>query len=204
MDTRRSFLIAGSLALIPSSIGSRAFAAAGASPTDYIRALGNRVLEVINGNSSLEQKRAYFHLLLQQDFDIPGIARFVLGPYWQSASEPERQEVIRLLDAYIMATFGRRLAEYGGVSLRVTGSRGTLSEPLVTSEIIRPGGAPPIKLDWMLGGRGGVYKIIDLVVDNVSMAASQRSEFAATIQRSGGTVGGLIARMRQTIATAGG
>jgi hypothetical protein len=62
MDTRRSFLIAGGLALIPSSIGSRAFAAAGASPTDYIRALGNRVLEVINGNSSLEQKRAYLDL----------------------------------------------------------------------------------------------------------------------------------------------
>jgi phospholipid transport system substrate-binding protein len=204
MNTRRSVLIAGGLALTPLALGPAPFAATGSSPLDYIRTLGNRVLEVINGDASWEQKRAYLHLLLQQDFDIPGIAHFVLGPYWQSASEPERQEVIRLLDAYIMATFGRRLAEYGGISLRVTGSRGTLSDPLVASEIIRPGGGPPIKMDWMLSARSGVYKITDLVVDNVSMAASQRSEFAGTIQRTGGTVSGLIATMRQTIAAAGG
>lgn len=145
----------------------------------------------------------YFHTMLRQDFDLAGAAPFVLGPYWRVASDPERSEFTRLLEGYIVATFGQRLYNSGGASLRVTGSRGTRSEPIVVSEITRPGGVP-IKLEWVLTSRNGVYQISDLNLDGVSMAATQRSEFAAMIQRSGGTVAGLLAQMRQIIAAQGG
>ena len=90
---------------------------------------------------------------------------------------------------------GRRFAEYGGESLRVTGSRADPDGVIVSSQIIRPQGLP-IAVDWRLGLSDGHYKIIDVIVDGVSMALTQRSEFAAMIQRNGGQVAGLLAAMR--------
>ena len=197
MSTRRALLTAG-LALMHCAFGSSVHAAGG--PMDFVAALGNQVLAVIRDNSSIEQKRAYFRLVLQQDFDIPAIAAFVLGPFWRIATEGERLEIVQILDDYIVVTFGRRLYDYGGVGLRVTASRGSPSEPIVVvSEIARPGGAP-IRLDWVLSTRTGVYRIVDLVLDGISMVATQRSEFAGIIQRAGGTVAGLILTLRQIVA----
>ena len=93
-----------------------------------------------------------------------------------------------------MRFYGQRLAEYNGESLRVIGSRAEPEDAIVSSEVIRPQG-PPIKVDWRLTTRNGVYKITDVNVDGVSMALTQRSEFAGLIQRNGGKLAGLLANM---------
>ena len=93
-----------------------------------------------------------------------------------------------------MRFYGQRLAEYHGESLRVIGSRTEPERAIVSSEIIRPQG-PPIKVDWRLNTRNGVYKITDVSVDGGSMALTQRSEFAGLIQRNGGQLAGLLANM---------
>jgi phospholipid transport system substrate-binding protein len=80
--------------------------------------------------------------------------------------------------------------------LRVLGSRTEPGGAIVASEIIRPQG-PPIKVDWRLNTRNRVYKITDVNVDGVSMALTQRSEFAGLIQRNGGQLAGLLANMRE-------
>jgi phospholipid transport system substrate-binding protein len=68
----------------------------------------------------------------------------------------------------------------------------------VTSQIIRLQGAP-IAVDWRLLVSDGRYKISDISIDGVSMTLTQRSEFAAIIQRNGGRVAGLLATMREDI-----
>jgi phospholipid transport system substrate-binding protein len=82
----------------------------------------------------------------------------------------------------------------------VTGSRSDPEGALVTSEIVRPEGGPPIKVDWQLSARDGLYKISDVIIDGISTGASERSEFGSVIQRSGGQVQGLLAMMRERIA----
>jgi phospholipid transport system substrate-binding protein len=146
------------------------------------------------------QKQAFFHQLLQRDFDVPGIARFVLGPYWRVASEPEKQEFSSLFEDYIVRVYSERFAQYRGEALRLTGSRSDPEGAIVTSEIVRPPGAPPIKVDWRLSTRDGLYKISDVIIDGVSMQVSERSQFASGIQRSGGQVQSLLAMMREKAA----
>jgi len=170
-------------------------AAAGEYPADFISALGNQGLAVIRSNAAIDQKAAYFHQMLRQDFDLARISRFGLGPYWRAASEREQQEFSRLLEDHLVRFYGRRFAEYGGESLRVTGSRADPDGVIVSSQIIRPQGLP-IAVDWRLGLSDGRYKIADVIVDGVSMALTQRSDFAAMIQRNGGQVAGLLAAMR--------
>jgi phospholipid transport system substrate-binding protein len=146
---------------------------------------------------------ARFRELLREDFDVPGIARFVLGRYWNAATEEQRAEYVRLFEDYISLAYSTRLAEYTGEKFKVTGSRPDADGAIVSSQIIRPAGGPPVKVDWRLTGRNGVYKISDVSVDGISMAVTQRSEFASVIQHNGGQVQGLITMLRERTAGSG-
>ena len=79
----------------------------------------------------------------------------------------------------------------------MTGSRPDGDGAIVSSQILRPAGSAPIKVDWRLTGRNGIYKISDVSVDGISMAVTQRSEFASVIQHNGGQLQGLIAMLRE-------
>jgi phospholipid transport system substrate-binding protein len=190
----RRFLLTTWFALLAAAAAAPFQSAAAAGPDDFIRNLGNQAIEVIRSAAGPDQKGAYFHRVLHQDFDLRSICRFVLGPYWRGASEAERQQFKGLLEAHLVRFYGQRLAEYNGESLRVIGSRAEPGGAIVSSEIIRPQGLP-IKVDWRLNTRNGVYKITDVNVDGVSMALTQRSEFAGLIQRNGGQLAGLLANM---------
>jgi phospholipid transport system substrate-binding protein len=168
-------------------------------PRGFINALGTRAIEVLGPSVPAQQRLARFRELFRNDFDIPGIGQFVLGRYWRAASPQEQQEFLGLFQEYIVQAYSARLGQYGGAPFRVTGSRQSGNEIVVTSEIDRPGGAP-IQVDWFLINVGGAYKITDVYVGGVSMKVTQRDEFASVIQRNGGQVGPLLAQLRQKVA----
>jgi phospholipid transport system substrate-binding protein len=174
------------------------FAAAGEDPADFIRILGNQGLAVIRSGATQEQKATYFHQMLRQDFALAEISHFVLGPYWRVASRAQRREFRSLFEDYLVHYYGQQFAQYEGESLTVNGSRTDPAGVIVTSQIIRPQG-PPIEVDWRLAVSDGRYKISDVSIDGVSMALTQRSEFAAIVQRNGGQVASLLATMREAI-----
>jgi len=170
---------------------------AAADPAAVIANLGNRALEVLGKNATPAQRAARFHELFREDFDVPGIARFVLGRYWKTATPEQQEEFVKLFQDYIALVYSSQLAAYSGETLKVTGSRPEPEGAVVASEIMRPTGAPPVKVEWHLTDRNGAYKINDVAVDGISMAVTQRSEFAAVIQRNGGQVQGLIIQLRE-------
>jgi phospholipid transport system substrate-binding protein len=197
--TRRTIL-AGFI-MIVGALAAPAILAA-ADPAAIINNLGNRALEVLGKNATPAQRVARFHELFREDFDVPGIARFVLGRYWKTATAEQQEEFVKLFEDYIALVYSNQLAAFSGETLRVTGSRTNAEEAVVASEIIRPSGAPPVKVDWHLTDRNGAYKISDVTLDGISMAVTQRSEFASVIQRNGGQVSNLIAQLREKTASA--
>src|SRR6266481_6834074 len=194
--TRRS-LLAAALMLFIAPLAPAIQAAAAAEAAALITNLGNRALEVLGKNATPAQRVARFHELFREDFDVPGIARFVLGRYWKEATPEQQAEFVRLFEDYIALVYSGQLAAYNGETLKVTGSRPEAAGAIVSSEIIRPTGSPPVKVEWHLTDRNGTYKINDVAVDGISMAVTQRSEFASVIQRNGGQVEGLINMLRQ-------
>jgi phospholipid transport system substrate-binding protein len=177
--------------------------AAAADPAAVITSLGNEALKVLGKNVDPNLRVARFRELFRRDFDVPGIARFVLGRYWRLATPMQQQEYLTLFTDYIALVYADRLAEYAGATLRVTGSRPAPDGELVSTEITRGAGQTPAHIDWLLTPQNGTYKIIDVIVDSVSMAVTQRSEFASVIQRHGGQVQGLITALQQKVGSAG-
>jgi phospholipid transport system substrate-binding protein len=158
-------------------------AAADDAPVAFIRALGGQAVSVIRRpDIPLATKAAYFDQMVRQDFDVTGICRFVLGPYWRVASPAEQQQFCDGFADRLVRFYGQRLGQSGSGNFAVTGSRIGSGGVIVTSRIIPPQGAP-IAVDWRLGINDGFYKIEDVSIDGVSMALAQRSEITALIAR---------------------
>lgn len=126
--------------------------------------------------------------LLLQNFDMPRVVRYVLGRYWTTASAEERQAFTNLLEEWVVRSYASRLAEYRDETVKVTSARAESdTDAVVSSQIIHLNG-PPTKVDWRVRSDGSNYRIIDIDVEGVSLALTERDEIAAVIQRNGGTV----------------
>ena len=196
----RRWFLRVALIMLAEALAPAVSGATAADPAAMISSLGSRALEVLGKDATQAQRVARFRDLLREDFDVPAIARFVLGRYWNVATEEQRAEFNKLFEEYIAIAYATRLAEYSGEQFKVTGSRPEPDGAIVSSQILRPAGAAPIKVDWHLIGKNGVYKISDVAVDGISMAVTERSEFASVIQHSGGRVQGLISMLRDRTA----
>ena len=168
----------------------------------FMNTLWDRAVEVLNNKTDPTMREARFRELFRTDFDCPGIARFVLGRYWRTASKEEQQEFVKLFEDYVVFVYTARLSNFGGEALKVRGSHSDGDGVIVSTDVITPGGASPMKIDWRLVAENGTYKISDVIVEGVSMMVTQRSEFASVVQRNGGQVRGLIAMMREKTASA--
>jgi phospholipid transport system substrate-binding protein len=168
----------------------------------FMNQLWVRAVEVLNNKSDPAVRQVRFRELFHDDFDCPGIARFVLGRYWRNASEEEQQEFIRLFEDYVVFVYTARLSNFGGQAFKVRGSRSDGDGVIVLTDIISPGNASPLRIDWRLVTDNGAYKINDVIVEGVSMMVTQRSEFASVVQRHGGQVRGLLTMMREKTASA--
>ena len=199
MQTRRLFL---ALALW-CGFGTVATARAGALD-DAGKFIDRLVAEAMNDlrSASLSdgQRQERLAALLQDNFDIPRITRFVLGRYWTTASEEDRKTFATLFGQWVVKTYSTRMNQFTEETVKVQGTRvegGTSA--VVTSNIIHPSG-PPTPLEWRVRDDAGKLRIIDIDVAGISLALTEREEFASVIQRAGGSIAelnnALAARLR--------
>ena len=168
----------------------------------FMHQLWDRAAELLNGKTDPAIRRARFQQLFHEDFDGTGIARFVLGSYWRSISEQEQREFVKLFEDYVVYVYTARLATFGGGTFKIRGSRSDGDAVIVSGDAISPGRTAAVRIDWRLVNNNGAYKINDVIVEGISMTATQRSEFASILQRNGGEVRSLITLMRQKTASA--
>lgn len=200
---RRAFLGAAAASLVLS--GRVALADAEVSPSDFIAGLGERAVSALTGSGLSQQEREQrFRELLDTHFDVPAIGKFVLGRYWRVATEEEKQEFLKLFEEFLIKGYARRFSEYSGEKFEVRNVRQEADGfALVQSLVIRPS-AENVRVDWRVqqGGDSG-FRIVDVVVEGLSMAATQRDEFASVIQSKGGKVAGLLDVLRAKVGQGG-
>ena len=170
-------------------------------PAVFVREFSDQAIGVLSDRSlSGEQRQQAFRDLLTAGFDVKAISRFVLGRYWRRATEIQRAEFTGLFEDLIVATYSRKFSDYSGQTLKVEAIREENKKmAAVASRILRQDGEP-IRIDWRLLRRGESWRIVDVVVEGMSMVLSQRSEYAAVIKGDGGKIEGLLTRLREKTA----
>ena len=177
--------------------------AAAPDAVSFVDTMVNQALGMLRDKQMPKAERDQkFAALLSQDFDIPRISRFVLGRYWASASEQERAEFAKLFERWVVRTYSARFSDYSGETVKVGSARPQgETDIVVESQIIHPDGSPPAKVDWRVRQKDGTFKIVDIDVEGVSMALTEKEEFSSVIQRNGGTVANLNNALQQNLAS---
>ena len=192
MSSRRAFM--GFAAVLAAGVLAAPMAQAAPSKEaeTFISNLANEALKDLSDKLPEPELEKRFKTMLDKNFDMPRISRFVLGRYWTGATDNEKQDFLSLFEAYVVRAYSIRFSEYSGETVKVTGSRSESGDnSVVASHIIQPDGAPPVHVDWIVRKNADEFRIADVSVDGVSMVLTQKQEFAAVIERSGG--GGVTA-----------
>ncbi len=142
-----------------------------------------------------------FRVLLHEHFAVKTIGRWVMGRYWRKATDGERTEFLKLFENLLVSIYVDRFSNYAGMTLTVTktATKGDV-DIIVYSKILRPDGSPLVRVDWRVRKRKGEQKIVDVMVEGVSLGQTQRSEVASVIRRNGGKIQSLLDEMRKKVS----
>ena len=191
------------MVLLAATLATPAFAVP--AEQAFVQGLGEKALSILADKSISEtQAKITFKKMMNDNFDLPAIGRFVLGRYWHSATPAQQQEYNTLFHRMVEKIYTDRFSLYSGETFKVTGSRADPSggDTMVISQVVRPQG-PPVNVEWRVRQVNGQPKILDVVVEGVSMSVTQRAEFASVIQRGGGNLEALLQMMRDRTVVVG-
>lgn len=185
----------GLLSLLPHSEAESA--GAGHPAAQFIGKLGNNAIASLTEKEiTTREREKRVRDMLRASFDLPTIGRFALGTYWKSASEAQKKEYMSLFEDMIVKTYAQRFGEYSGQSFQVAGALdASEKDSVVSSQIIQEEG-PPVNVEWRVRKKNGAMKVVDVIVEGISMSVTQRSDFSAVIQKGNGDVGALIETLR--------
>jgi phospholipid transport system substrate-binding protein len=157
----------------------------------------------VDENGRLEELTA----LLEARTDVGLISRLALGRYWNRLPEAQRQDYQELFREVVIRSLARRLNRYakdaqGPIQERfqILGSAPAGKDDTLVRSKVFPTDGQPLALDWRLRAGDSGPVIIDLIVEGASLLVSQRSEFAAVIERS--DLDGLLAELRARAGSA--
>lgn len=164
---------------------------------NFIVSMGDRGINFLgNEGMSHDAKKAEFRKLLNESFDMNTIARFSLGSYWKSATPAQQQEYMKLFNNMIVKVYSKRFSDYKGQKFEVKSARKENEKDSIVTSFIIPNDGPQVQVDWRVRNKGGQYRVVDIIVEGVSMSQTQRSDFASVIQRGGGKIDVLLTHLR--------
>lgn len=164
---------------------------------------------VILNNTSLTdaQRREEFRALLLELAASKRIALYTLGQYAMNAPAPAVDAFTAAFTTYSVAVYEKGLNRYEGQKLKVTGSSDRAADDsLVRAELINPtqSKAEPIKVAFRVRhSETGGPTITDILIEGVSLAATERDDFVAYLKEHGGNIAELTKRLISMAETAG-
>ncbi len=168
----------------------------------FVGSLGDKTAVMIrNESTESEAERAQkLYGFVDNIVDVPAIARFTLGRYWRQASEQQRAEFMKLFRGYVAYSVADRIKALAGASIKVQKvvpvKASKAKDVLVICRIaIRQGQS--LAVVWRVRKTEAGPRLVDVIVDGISMAVVQREEFASVIRAQEGNIGTFLAALRE-------
>jgi len=165
----------------------------------FIKQAGDRFLAVINAPGTMRGKQQQLRQIVEQDVDVTGVGRFVLGRFWRVATPAEQQQYMAVFRQILVYNVTTRIGDYKGATFTI-GRTTARAEGTVVDTTINAPNNPPTQVQWVVQDVGGQPKIVDVIAEGTSMRLTQRSDYASVIVQNGGKVAALIAAMQHQLA----
>ena len=160
----------------------------------------NAIRNLASSDLSQNEKEKKFGKLFDNNFDIPSISRFVLGKYWKQASLDQKKKFIKTFRDYVVKTYSSRFNEYAGENVKFVKFENESNPKIfLVYTVLERTDAPLIKINWRVGKKKDKFVILDIVIEGISLAVTQRSEFVSVIEQNNGEVDSLISLLKEKI-----
>ncbi len=185
MSLKTAFLAA---ALIGAAIPAAAVAQAADPAAGQIDAFDNSLLAVMKQGKSLGVQGRYRELepAVERTFDLPTMTRFAVGPKWTTASPGDQAALVKAFSRFCVATYAKNFDSYDGEKFVLdpkVQSRGP--DKLVHTQLISPHDKTHDFAYRMRLASDGRWKVIDVYSDAISQLATNRSDYASTMNSGG-------------------
>jgi phospholipid transport system substrate-binding protein len=166
------------------------------SPASFIQHLGDRAVELFASGASDDERVEAIKEIVRDNVDLDRIGRFVIGPYLGRMMPAQQARYAAMYREYVLDAMARRFSSIRFLAFRITKSQALSDGDILVRTLIEQAGypnrirepvsePPPLNVAWRVEEEGGRYRISDVVVEDVSLALTQRQEFALLIERKG-------------------
>ena len=160
-----------------------------------------RQKKILVATNSQEFKEKKLSEIALKAADIDGIGYYTLGKYRKGMSDGELEEYSALFKKYFLKSFTSRLTDYSDPKIEVTGI--DVLNPkytIVKSLLLATDKKPEVKIDWRVYTKNPDKPLIrDLIVEGLSLARTQKEEFASVIESNNGDVKKLFITLQEFI-----
>ncbi|MBQ3695917.1 MAG: ABC transporter substrate-binding protein [Alphaproteobacteria bacterium] len=154
---------------------------------NFVDGLTDKILaEVVTAQKTQDEKERLFHDAFTEAVDLKGVGQFVLGTAWKKSSEEERNGFLNAFTDLTVKTWADRFNMYTGQQIVFQGTRNAERGQIYVDSVIQD--KQPVEVIWRLRPSKESYKIVDIVVEGVSMASTYRNDYRAFLQQNGNSV----------------
>jgi phospholipid transport system substrate-binding protein len=163
--------------------------------------IDNAVNDVVNAKIDRDEKIKRFKHLFTTYLNLKTVSRFVLGRDWRKASKAERKEFTKVFTDVCILSWVDRFDEYDAEKVEIIGTEPSKAKGQFFVKSTAQTQAGPTSVVWRVKQTkdGLSYKIIDIIVEGVSMAQTYRTEYSAVIKNSNNGVAGLIEKLKEKV-----
>jgi len=171
-------------------------------PKQFIQEIVDEVKQVLVDTNSKEYKTKKLSEMALKTVDIKGIAYYSLGNYRKTLNEEQMKEYLVLFEKYFLKSFTSRLTDYSDpkidvLSIEVLNPKYTI----VKSLLLATDKKPAVNIEWRVYTKNPDKPLIrDLIIEGLSLARTQKEEFASVIETNNGDVTKLFITLKEFVA----
>ncbi len=168
-------------------------------PDVFVQSTVNRASKLLSENISKEKKIEELKLIAKDTVDIKGIGFYTLGGVRKNLSDSDKEKYSKLFQEYFLKSFSSRLAEYTNPEIDVF-SKEKLNKnyTIVNSTLKATSERPEIKIDWRIYTKNPEKPLIrDLIIEGLSLARTQKEEFASVLNSNDGDINALFKTLEE-------
>tara|TARA_B100000524_G_scaffold261860_1_gene142663 strand:- start:51 stop:644 length:594 start_codon:yes stop_codon:yes gene_type:complete len=164
------------------------------SPDVFIQSTVNRASQILSKDISKEEKINQLKIIAKETVDIRGVGFYSLGSARKEINNDQKNTYLNLFENYFLKSFSSRLAEYTNPEIDVKNKQIINNNyTIVNSILIATDDRPEVKIDWRVYTKNPDNPLIrDLIIEGLSLARTQKEEFASILNSNDGDITALF------------
>ena len=162
-------------------------------PDVFVQSTVNRASEILSKDISKEEKINQLKVIAKETVDIKGVGFYSLGSVRKNLDDNQKNKYLELFEDYFLKSFSSRLSEYSNPKIDVQ-DKDVLNKnyTIVKSILVATSDRPEIKIDWRIYTKNPDKPLIrDLIIEGLSLARTQKEEFASILNSNDGDINAL-------------